>query len=70
MLGIFILMITNSINMFSIFTLGFIFGVVDAFYWPAVTAIRQRVVSKEHYVQSNSILSGTWQITALFGPLM
>jgi MFS transporter, DHA3 family, macrolide efflux protein len=69
MLGIFILMVTNSMNIFFIFTLGFVFGVLDAFYWPAVTAIRQRVVSKEHYVQSNSLLAATWQITALIGPL-
>ena len=70
MTGILILMIIGSLNIYFIFVLGMFFGVVDAFYWPAVTAIRQRVVNEKHYLQSNSLLAGTWQITALIGPLL
>ncbi|PEJ57164.1 hypothetical protein CN692_13505 [Bacillus sp. AFS002410] len=69
-LVMFFLLILNSINMTYILILGFIFGTVDAFYWPAVTSIRQRVIEDSKNVQSNSLFAGTWQITALIGPII
>jgi MFS family permease len=62
--------LTGNISMPLIFGLGTVFGIVDAFYWPSITAIRQRIVHKEQYTQSNSILTGTWQIAAIAGPLL
>ncbi|EDL66364.1 MFS transporter [Bacillus sp. SG-1] len=62
--------LTGHVSLPFIFGLGTIFGIVDAFYWPAVTAIRQRIVHKEQYTQSNSVLTGTWQIAAIAGPLL
>lgn len=70
MVGMLALMVTNQLNMKLILGLGFIFGVLDAFYWPAVTSIRQRIVKKEHYVQSNSLLAGTWQVSVFIGPVI
>ncbi|WP_157722047.1 MFS transporter [Tumebacillus avium] len=46
-----------------------IFGLVDAFYWPAAGVIRQRIVTKEHYTQSNSVLIGSMQVAGIIGPL-
>ncbi|RIW37327.1 MFS transporter [Bacillus salacetis] len=60
---------TGSTSLLLIYALGAVFGTVDAFYWPAVTAIRQRIVHREQYTQSNSILTGTWQAAAIAGPL-
>ncbi|WP_456274644.1 MFS transporter [Bacillus sp. AK031] len=62
--------LTGNITMPLIFGLGTVFGIVDAFYWPSITAIRQRIVHKEQYTQSNSVLTGTWQIAAIAGPLL
>ncbi|WP_088011556.1 MFS transporter [Gottfriedia acidiceleris] len=70
MIVMLVLLMLNSMNMSFIFILGFIFGTVDAFYWPAVTSIQQRVIEKNKYVQSNSVFAGTWQITALIGPII
>ncbi|MFC4560181.1 MFS transporter [Virgibacillus kekensis] len=64
------LSITDGLQIPVLFGLGSIFGVVDAFYWPSVTAIRQRIVKEHHYTQSNSVLTGTWQISAIIGPLL
>ncbi|WP_421378358.1 MFS transporter [Bacillus salacetis] len=62
--------LTGYVSLPLIFGLGVVFGIVDAFYWPSVTAIRQRIVKPEQYTQSNSVLTGTWQIAAIAGPLL
>ncbi|WP_371069266.1 MFS transporter [Sediminibacillus sp. JSM 1682029] len=65
-----ILYMTGSLHMPVLLGFGVIFGVVDAFYWPSVTAIRQRIVVESQYPQSNSVLTGTWQISAIVGPVL
>ncbi|MEI5906319.1 MFS transporter [Bacillus spongiae] len=64
------LSIINNLHVPILFSLGVAFGIVDAFYWPSITAMRQRIVDEHHYTQSNSVLTATWQASAILGPLL
>lgn len=65
-----ILSLTGNLQLSVLYGLGVVFGIVDAFYWPSVTAIRQRIVEESKYTQSNSVLTGTWQVSAIVGPVV
>lgn len=65
-----VLAVIGGLHLPILYGLGVIFGIVDAFYWPSITAIRQRIVTENHYTQSNSVLTGTWQVSAIIGPLL
>lgn len=65
-----ILSTTGGLHLPVLFILGAAFGIVDAFYWPSVTAIRQRIVNEPQYSQANSILAGTGQVSIIIGPLL
>ncbi|KEO81064.1 MFS transporter [Tumebacillus flagellatus] len=56
--------------MAALYTLGVIFGLVDAVYWPARNAFAQRIVDKENYSQMNSISTGTMQLSVIIGPVL
>ncbi|SFS36167.1 MFS transporter [Marininema halotolerans] len=47
-----------------------VFGMVDAFFLPAAAAIRQRLVSSEHFSQLNSLLLVATQTSVMVGPLL
>lgn len=53
----------------ALFVMAVAFGSVDAFEWPAATAVRQRLVAKEMYVQSYSLLAMAFQLSAVLGPM-
>lgn len=47
-----------------------LFGILDAFYWPANTSLVPTIVKKEQLTQANSIILSTQQIALLLGPML
>ncbi|QQE75593.1 MFS transporter [Brevibacillus composti] len=48
----------------------FLFGTVDAFFWPARSSILPSVVRREHLAPANSLLEVAQQISLVGGPLV
>lgn len=47
-----------------------IFGILDAFYWPANTSLVPTIVKKEQLTEANSIILSVQQIALLLGPML
>lgn len=56
--------------MWMLFATSLLFGITDAFYWPAVYACRQRLVKPDLYVQSNSLLMIAMKTHEIAGPVL
>ena len=56
--------------LWALFVMALLFGITDAFYWPAVYACRQRLVKPELYVQSNSLLMIAMKTHEIVGPVL
>lgn len=60
----------NAIDLPTIFVIAFLFGLADAFLFPAASAMPPRLLEKEHLAAGNSLLQGTLQLTIVFGPML
>ncbi|MGE6231281.1 MFS transporter [Paenibacillus chitinolyticus] len=47
-----------------------LFGILDAFFWPASGSIVPSIVSKDGLTRANSIIQTTNQSTSIFGPMI
>ena len=53
-----------------LYVFALVFGLVDAFFYPAQSAIVPQVVDKEHLHTGNSLVQGTAQVTLFAGPAL
>jgi MFS family permease len=60
----------GSIEMWMIYTLALLFGLADAFFYPAQSAIIPRLVRDEQLQAANALLQGTWQLSLFAGPVL
>ncbi len=51
-----------------LYVFALVFGIADAFFYPAQTAITPELVDGEQLQQANGITQGTTQFTVLIGP--
>ncbi|MGG1663582.1 MFS transporter [Brevibacillus sp. NRS-1366] len=58
----------SSLPLFVVFA--FLFGTIDAFFWPAQNSIIPSLVSPSSLLRANSILQTTSQTSLLIGPLL
>ena len=61
---------TELVNMPIIYVVAFLFGVVDAFSWPASSAILPRVVKVDLLPPANALMQGMMQLSVMFGPVL
>jgi DHA3 family macrolide efflux protein-like MFS transporter len=52
----------------SLYAVALTFGAVDAFYWPAANALRQRLIPPGQLSQANGIITGSMQASVIVGP--
>ena len=64
------LVITNHAQLWQLYILAAIFGVVDAFFWPAINTILPMLVPERQLAASNALLQGSGQLTGLIGPAL
>ncbi|MFM1654410.1 MFS transporter [Brevibacillus sp. B_LB10_24] len=54
---------------FLIYGMACMFGIVDAFFWPARSSITPLIVDKKQLAAANSMLEGSQQASMIIGPL-
>lgn len=64
------LVVTNLIELWMLYVLALLFGLADAFFFPAQTSIVPQLVGKDQLQQGNAIIQGTAQLSLLIGPLL
>jgi len=62
--------LTGTINMGLIYIISLLFGLADAFYFPASQSIIPSLVSKTLLQSANAIVQGTVQISVFLGPVI
>ena len=60
----------GSITLWQVFVLAFLFGCLDAFYWPASNAILPQLLPTELLPPGNSLLQGAGQASLMLGPIL
>jgi MFS family permease len=56
--------------MWMLYTLAILFGVSDAFFYPAQSSMVPQLVKKDHLQVANSLVQGTMMLTMLLGPAL
>lgn len=62
------LVITGNAQLWHLYVLAGIFGLVDAFFYPALQTIVPMMVSESHLPAANALMQGSMQLTGLLGP--
>jgi MFS family permease len=63
-----VIVLAATVEMWMLYAFALVFGVADAFFYPAQSAIVPELVSGEQLQQANGIVQGTAQFTTLIGP--
>lgn len=64
------LVMTNQIQLWMLYTLALLFGLADAFFFPAQTSIVPQLVDKDRLQQGNAMIQGTATMSLLVGPIL
>ena len=65
-----VLVLTNTIQMWMLYVLALAFGLADAFYFPAQTAIVPQVLQQDQLQAGNTFVQGTAQLSLFLGPVL
>jgi MFS family permease len=68
--GLAALVLTGNAQLWQLYVLAAIFGVVDAFFYPAMTAIVPMVVDERRLPAANALMEGMRQLSTLVGPVL
>lgn len=64
------LVITNLIQLWMLYISALLFGLADAFFFPAQTSIVPKIVSRDQLQSGNAFIQGTAQLSLFLGPLI
>lgn len=65
-----LMVVTGTVELWMLFILAFLFGCVDAFFWPAQGAIVPMLVEEDQLPGANGLMQGSQQLTGLLGPAL
>ncbi len=65
-----LLVVTDVIQMWMLYVFALLFGLADAFFFPAQTSIVPQLVSKDQLQQGNAMIQGTATMSVLVGPIL
>lgn len=65
-----VLVFANQVEMWMLYTLAILFGVADAFFYPAQSSMAPQLVKKDHLQVANSLIHGTMMLAMLAGPVL
>lgn len=65
-----LLVLLGAIEMWMIYILALLFGLADAFFYPAQSAIVPRLVESNQLQPANALMQGTWQLSLFAGPVL
>ena len=64
------LVFSGVIEMSMVYAIALLFGVLDAFFWPASSAIVPRLVDTEQLPAANALIQGIAQMSVMMGPVV
>lgn len=65
-----LLLLTNTFNLYGLILISGLFGISEAFLYPATLALLPRIIRKSHLVQANAWMQGSEQISNVLGPAL
>jgi hypothetical protein len=65
-----LLVLSGRVQMWEVYAIAVVFGVVDAFFMPARTSILPRVVADHELEPGNAVLNVTGQASVIVGPVL
>ncbi|MCG9893365.1 MAG: MFS transporter [Thermosynechococcaceae cyanobacterium MS004] len=65
-----LLLLTNTFNLYGLILISGLFGISEAFLYPATLALLPRIIRKPHLVQANAWMQGSEQISNVLGPAL
>jgi len=65
-----VLVLTTNTQMWMLYVLALAFGLADAFYFPAQTAIVPQLLSEDQLQAGNTFVQGTAQLSLFLGPML
>ena len=68
--GLTVLVVTETAELWHLFVVALAFGVVDAFFWPALNTFVPMAVGEDDLPAANALLQSSQSITQLAGPLL
>lgn len=68
--GMVLLLLFEGLSFWVLTIFAFLFGTLDAFFWPARDALLPSIVEKEQLTRANSLLSTTAYISMVIGPVI
>src|SRR5512147_672268 len=64
------LVVTNLIQLWMLYAFALLFGLADAFFFPAQTSIVPQLVDKDQLQSANAIIQGTATLSLFVGPIL
>lgn len=68
--GLTVLVVTQTAELWHLFVVALAFGVVDAFFWPALNTFVPMAVEEDDLPAANALLQSSQSVTQLAGPLL
>jgi len=65
-----VLVLTNLVQLWMLYIFALAFGLADAFFFPAQSAITPRLVPEKHLQTANAAIQGTAQLSMFLGPVL
>ena len=65
-----VVVLAGSIELWMLYAFALVFGVADAFFYPAQTSIVPELVESDQLQRANGIVQGTAQASVLIGPVL
>jgi MFS family permease len=65
-----VLVLTGRVQMWEVYAIAAVFGIVDAFFYPARSSILPRVVADNELEPGNAVLNVTSQASVIIGPVL
>ncbi|TVP82122.1 MAG: MFS transporter [Alkalicoccus sp.] len=69
LIGIVVLLVFQLVNIWVLVILALLFGLLDAFFWPASQTVLPGIVSKQQLTRANSVVQLTMNATLIAGPV-
>jgi MFS family permease len=65
-----LLTVTGLLQLWMLYTFALLFGLADAFFFPAQSAIIPRLLNQERLQTGNAVIQGTAQLSVFLGPVL
>ena len=65
-----VLVLTGRVQMWEVYGIAVVFGIVDAFFMPARSSILPRVIADHELEPGNAVLNVTAQVSIILGPVL